>query len=209
MEEREYLREEHLAVVLEELKESIRSRGAGSVAAQTGVEYEGDENQGIFGVCLLGVCYRVSYPKLTAEGPDGKEAGRFERGMLLYYLRGCPEQQPGSGWLTLRELPGGRFYGDAFQGYTGDLLARRLGHDPEALEDRCRNLGGRAEEVADLCYSFQFLPRVRVAVALWKGDSEFEPRTTVLFNGTATRHLPTDALAGAGSRVVRMILNSS
>lgn len=203
--DREYLREEHLKVVLEELREAIRSQGPESVAARAGVDYQGDDQTGLFQVSFWGQNYVVSYPQLRVKQEGGEAAGRFERGILLYYLRGCPDQDRDHGWLTLRELPGGRFYGSAFQGYSGDVLAREMGSKPEELEKACLALGGKPEPLGDLGFSFQVLPRVRVAVAVWLGDSEFPPRATVLFEGSSTLYIPTDALAGVGSRVARRI----
>ncbi len=209
-EEAEILREEHIQTVLSELAERIRSMGPEKVARRAEVSYQGDAENGLFRVPVFGEIFRVTYPGLEVQAPPGGKVERLHRGLILYYLRG---QDDGSGrdeeWKSFRDLPGGRFYSGAFQGYSGDVLARELGGDPHLVERACLSLNGAREDMGDVAFSFDALPGVKVAVVLWEGDSEFPARATILFNSGCTRHLPTDAMAGLGSHVVRAILTAA
>ncbi len=209
-EEADILRDEQIETVLSEIGDRVRSMGPEEVALRAGISYQGDAEKGLFLVPLFGQTYRVTYPELEVEGPPGEAVERFHRGIILYYLRG-QDHGPGrgEGWTSFRDLPGGRFYSGAFQGYSGDVLSRELGQDPHLVERACLSLGGTRQDMGDVAFSFSALPRVTVAVVLWEGDSEFPPRATILFNSGCTRHLPTDAMAGLGSHVVRAILQAS
>lgn len=203
----ESLRQEHLDAALERLAATIRASGPERVARHAAVSYEGDTTCGTFKVPLWGQAFSVTYPGLDVLGPGGEPAGGFERGLLLFYLGAEPvAASADEGWVSLRQLPGGQFYASAYQGYSGDVLADRIGHDPEALSAAAMALGGRPEPVGDVGFSFEALPQVRVAVFMWRGDSEFPASASVLFDSCSRHHLPTDVLAGLGSRLVRRLL---
>ena len=47
--------------------------------------------------------------------------------MILYYLSYADGTPLADRWIGYRELPDGTFYSQAFQGYSGDRLARHSG----------------------------------------------------------------------------------
>jgi hypothetical protein len=127
------------------------------------------------------------------------------RALLVYYLAISDGSQPAGDWCSFAELPNARFYSRAFQGYTGDTLARRLGERAVGLPDAVVSLGGRAlarEELAtnaDAAWVVPALPRVPVGIVWWNSDDEFSVRAELLFDTTASSHLPTDGCAVLGS----------
>jgi hypothetical protein len=46
-------------------------------------------------------------------------------------------------------------------------------------------------------------------VVFWAGDDELPPAYQVLFDASASHHLPTDACAIAGSMLVRQLIAAS
>jgi len=104
-------------------------------------------------------------------------------------------------------LPGGAFYANAFQGYSGDRMAKEFGERPEAYAAAAGRLGGAAlGELPGLAYAFQPLPCIRLASVLYPGDEEFPARGAVLFDAAASHYLPTDGLALLGSGVVSRLM---
>ncbi len=144
----------------------------------------------------------IAFPEVTIRGAQGQECSPDRQAMLLYYLTRADGTNPAGRWIAFRELPDGRFYAQAFQGYSGNRLARFFVNDVEAFERAATRLGGRREALGDACYSFWPLPRVGVAAQYWRGDDEFPPRAVILLDAAASHYLPTDGLAVLGSQLV-------
>ena len=124
--------------------------------------------------------------------------------MLLHYLLGADGTPPSGRWLAFRDLPGGMFYAQAFAGKAEAVLARWTSGEGtnqervESLASEAVGLGGQALGMADVSFCFEALPRLPVAVLLWRGDQEFPGEARVLFDATAHHCLPTEDLAGVG-----------
>ena len=122
------------------------------------------------------------------------------RALLIYYLGTTDGALPTGQTISFAELPDGGFYVQAFRGYTAGALERAFGEDGLALQRAVETLGGVAiEGPADLSWRIPALPRVPVTLTWWSGDEEFGPRVELLFDETASRHLPTDGCAVLGS----------
>jgi hypothetical protein len=127
--------------------------------------------------------------------------------MLLYYLREADGTPMGDRWIGYRELPGGSFYSQAFQGYSGDRLARTFGDHQEAYARACNVLDGIAlTGLPGMAYAFNPLPHIRLAAILYPGDEEFATRASVLFDAAASHYMTTDGLALLGSGLVGRLI---
>ena len=77
--------------------------------------------------------------------------------------------------------------------------------EPDGIAAAIASLGGRpltSAELAtnaDAAWVIDALPRVPVALLWWDADDEFPARAELLFDRTATNHLPTDGCAIVGS----------
>ena len=149
----------------------------------------------------------VSWPGLEARSlPDGAPCNIFDAAMLLYYLHSADGAPLADRWIGYRELPDGAFYSQAFQGYSGDKLARRFGSQPEAFSAAARRLGGLPlTGLPGLAFAFHPLPRLRLAAILYPGDEEFPARASILFDAAASHYMPTDGLALLGAGLARRI----
>jgi hypothetical protein len=138
---------------------------------------------------------------------DGSECSVYDTGMLLYYLREADGTPMADHWIGYRELPGGNFYSQAFQGYSGDRLARVYGEQPDTYMKAAKLLDGNIlTALPGVAYSFQPLPRIRLASILYPGDEEFPARASVLFDAAASHYMTTDGLALLGSGLVGRLI---
>jgi hypothetical protein len=145
----------------------------------------------------------------VARDPSaGKECDPGTQALLAYHLRTTDGSTEEGRWISFSELPDGAFYFRAFQGYTGDLLARAFGGDLEALARAAEKLGGRRGAEGDLAFSFRALPRVPLHIVCWRGDEEFPPGAKFLFDSSAGRHLPTDVCAILGGTLTRRLIRA-
>ena len=109
-------------------------------------------------------------------------------------------------WVAFRDLPGGMFYHQAYQSYSGDRLAKAIDNRTNVFERAAKNLGGMKLTLGDAAFAFDALPRVRVAAIYNAGDEDFPATANALFDESASHYLPTDALAGVGSALVDRLI---
>lgn len=157
-----------------------------------------------------GQAMSISWPDLKVRKlSDGSECSVYDAGMLLYYLREADGTPLSDRWIGYRELPGGSFYSQAFQGYSGDRLARAYGESPEAYTQVAHILEGVAlSGLPGLGFAFAPLPRIRLATILYPGDEEFTARASVLFDAAASHYMTTDGLALLGAGLVGRLIQA-
>lgn len=185
------------------------------MAASTGCEYlplasDQAESRGEYHVTMWGKPIRLSFSGLVArdEG-SGHELPTYLQAMLLYYFATCDGTPVSGQWIAFSELPDGRFYAQAFQGYTGAPLAQAFGENIEAFRQAAETcLGERRVSFGDAAYAFQALSHVALLVVLWQGDEDFPSTCQVLFDASVSHHLPTDACAILGSQLTRQLIRA-
>jgi hypothetical protein len=153
----------------------------------------------------------VELPAQRASYPDtGQPVPTFDLAMLLFYLSTADGVGFAGRWIGYRELPGGLFYHQAFQGYTGERLARAFGETPQAFERVALALGAEPlPGVGEWAFAVDPLPAIRLAAILWPGDDEFPARASILFDAAAPHFLPTDGLALLGAGLTSRLLKSA
>lgn len=184
------------------LQDSIVSAKPQEIAIKGAAEYE----SGGLRLQYWGESIAITWPGLEMHGPEGSPLSTFDKAMILYYLSTADGVEMADRWIGFRELPDGGFYNQAFQGYSGDRLARAFGEQPELFQEASGKIGGfRLPALADFAWAFQALPRIRLAAVLWPGDDEFAAKGSVIFDASSTHYMPTDGLALLGSGLVRRL----
>ena len=196
------------APVLADHRRAHQDRAPTQNAERAGADWSADRHE--FTLDLLDEHCRIGWPELVAyrTGATGPLSTNLQ-GLLLYYLSLADGSAPTDTWISFRELPDGWLYHQAFQGYSGDVLARELGNDIGAFAAAAVTLGGAPLSMGDSGYGFTCLPRVKLAVVYWRGDEEFAARGQVLFDAGAGHYLTTDGLAGLGSHLVARLLRAT
>jgi hypothetical protein len=190
-----------LAIGLDPLAASVRC-GTQFEAADAG-------SGGLISLRFFGDDVAIRFPELEVQ-PDSPLPPHIQA-LLVYHLAISDGALPTGDWRAFADLPDGRFYAQAFQGYTGDALVRRLGGQSDKLANAIASVGGRAlarEELAtnaDCAWVVPALPRVPVAIVWWHSDDEFAARAELLFDSTASHHLPIDGCAVLGSWLTSLL----
>lgn len=195
---------------VEELREQLRRIDVELLAANCAATWrKGADGGGELGLSLWGKHVAIQYPQLTAQDVEtGKDLSLFSQALLIYHLftsDGAPEAGL---WVSFSELPEGRFYNQAFQGYTGGELGLSFGDDLPRFESSARACGGSPLSNGDAAFAFRMLPRVSLAVVAWRGDEDFPSAYQVLFDAASWHHLPTDACAIAGSTLTHRLITA-
>ncbi len=191
---------------LDLLRTEIRATQPGRLAANCGAILEEQQIH----LTYWGQVVGISWPELKAmKMSDGSEYSVYDEGMLLYYLRQADGTPMADHWIGYRELPGGNFYSQAFQGYSGDRLSRAFGDHPEVYTQAAQRLEGVAlTGLPGVAYAFLPLPRIRLSAILYPGDEEFTARASVLFDAAASHYMTTDGLALLGAGLVGRLIRA-
>lgn len=178
------------------------------IAARAGVEYDPEADE--FAIRVYGRLFAVKYPSLRVHelAAEHHEGALWLRVLLAHYLRTADGTPLAGRWVSLRELPGGLMYERAFQGYSGDELARGFGVDFGRLRTLGARYGAKPLETGDASFWLEVLPRVPIAVVCYQGDDELPSTAQLLFDAAAPHYLPTDALATLGGRLARLLLQA-
>jgi hypothetical protein len=163
-----------------------------------------------YACCFGGKEIILDYPGFVARDPEtGKELSIDAQAILLFHFRTTRGTPPAGQWIAFSELPDGRFYSAAFQGYTGKVLANAYQDDIIRFENACSASGGRPESIGNAAYVFRPLPMIPLAAVYWLGDEDFPASCQILFDASVVHHLPTDVCAILGSMLTRRIIKAS
>jgi len=178
------------------------------IAERCGIEYSASEGE--FQLEILGQNYRVSYPSFVARrAGEQSEAPLWFQALIIHYCTTADGASLAGEWVSLRQVPGGLFYEQAFQGYTGDRLASFFGNDLERFRAAARRVGGLPEDMGDAAFSFLPLPRIPMAIVYWLGDEEFPPSAQLLFDSSVSHYLPIGALTPLAARLSGMLIKEA
>jgi hypothetical protein len=151
----------------------------------------------------------VTWPALEPSVTGASPLPPHIAALLVYYLGRARDIDPAGRWVSFAELPDGGVYVEAFRGYTAGTLVRHFAGNPEALTRAAKSLGGElVPGMADRAWRFAALPRVPVALLWWDADDEFPARAELLFDATASHHLPTDGCAILGSWLTQALIGA-
>jgi len=191
-----------------EIWASLAEADPGRLAAGTRSAFSpkgGDTGE--FRVALWGREAQISFPGFVTRWLDNAEiVDPFDAALLAYYFETADGTPEAGTRIAFSDLPNGTFYARAFQGYTGNELAKVFGNDAASFTTSAGRIGGLPEPLADHAFSFRALPLVSVAVACWLGDEDFGPSYRVLFDAAVEHHLPTDVCAIVGSSLTRCLI---
>jgi hypothetical protein len=151
----------------------------------------------------------VSVSDMVCRSSTGKEHHLGNQALVIHYFTSADGGLPEPDFVSYGDLPGGRIYAAAFQGYAGDKLSRHFENDLERLAEACRIAGGEKVDGGDLSYEFQALPRIRIRVNYWMGDEDFPANARLCFEPTACHYLPIDVCAILGSMLVGRLIKAA
>jgi hypothetical protein len=193
---------------VDELRREVGSRDPRLLAQRTGSLFTPTSpGEGLFHLNIFNREVIMTYPELEAQPVgEGRPLNPPEIALLMYYFHTADGAPPSKRWIAFSGLPDGRFYNQAFQGYTGRELARVYGQNPEGFARAALQSGGARQKFGDLAFEFPVLPHLTFLAVLWQGDEDFPSSCQILFDTSASHYLPTDACAVAGSLLTHRIL---
>ncbi len=203
----------HISRRIDELRAQVSKIDPGRLAERTASQFISDgTNGGTFQLALWERPVALSFPELIARESASQGAlSVSNQALLLYYFHTSDGAPLARQWVSFSELPDGRFYNQAYQGYSGGELARAFGEELEAYKAAALTAGGEAlpPGVSGMAgasaYRFWALPRLPLLAVAWPGDEDFVSTYQVLFDAAAPHYLPTDVCALLGGTLARRL----
>ncbi len=194
---------------LEELRQLVRLIPPATLAERAAVQFAPVGNSsGELRLTLWGAPVTVTVPGFVAHDAQCAALPDVFQALLLYYLHTADGAPMAGQWVSFADLPAGRIYAQAFQGYSGGALVKAFDPDLDRFKQACLAAGGQPVDAADAAFVFPALPRVPLLLTYWLGDEDFPSTCNVLFDAHATHYLPIDACAVLGgllaARIKRM-----
>ena len=162
------------------------------IARCTGVDYDKGEHS--LGLEYMGDVYKVDCGDGKVLSPDGDYIDdTVLMTLFLHYLTNRKTILVNGRQVAFSEIPGGgAMYDNSYNKRVVLPLAKRFGHDPEVLFDVSRRFDGKKALYGDLSVTINVFPLVPVTYVIWKGDDEFEPNATILFDESISLALPVE-----------------
>jgi hypothetical protein len=126
---------------------------------------------------------------------------------LVYLLSAAPESLS-SEMVSVQQLKTSHFFQGPHE-LNLDPLIRRFGNDIGAFKEAALKIGGEPQNLADASFRILTFPKVPLYYLLWKGDEEFNPRLSVLFDRSIEKHLSADAIWGLANLVSDALLKAA
>ncbi len=135
-----------------------------------------------------------------------KEVPLPEKIVISHYLLNANGAKLTGNLINFRQIPDGHFYHSAFQKRATDPLRMTFGNDPKSLLECGVELGAVPSKYGDYSIQINVLPRVPLTLVVWKGDDEFPPEASILFDESIVNYLPIEDIAViSGMAVYRLM----
>ncbi len=193
-----------------ELINRLSHKNPQQLADNTSSVFEPDHSgEGRFILKLWETDISLTYPDfLASQVHTGHKLSDMDRVLLLYYFDTADGVPKAGKWISFSELPDGKFYNQAFQGYTGRQLSLIYQNEQDSFNQSAKELNGHRFSLADSSFKFEALPRVSLLVVFWLGDEDFPSSFQILFDASASHYLPTDAYAILGSTLTGKLIKA-
>jgi len=150
----------------------------------------------------LGQDLVFAFPEGNIAAASGFPLSLREEIFLLHYLERASGSALGGEWISFGEIPGGAFYQPVFAQRCQTALAKFFGQEPETIRSLAGEWQGESLVLGDVGIRLWVLPRLPVALVLWRGDAEFPAEGKVLFDSSVSRYLPVEDIVVMAETVV-------
>ena len=153
--------------------------------------------------------YLVSLPdiEVSFQGTGG-EVPLKDGILILHYLVSAKGTPATDRFVTFRELPGCASYYPVFNQLAIKPILDRFAREPELLVDAAASLGGLRASYGDASVTVNAFSRVPVTIVMRRGDEEFPPSCTVLFDANVSDYLPTEDIRDVCAVMARKLVQS-
>ena len=160
-------------------------------------------------VLLLGDEFIVNAATRSIYRADqsDKQAGFLEQLCVLAYLINASDIPVTGRLVGADKLDSGQFFFRGPHMLPTARLEEVFGEEPALLNDAGDILAAKRCEYGDTSIEIEVLPRLSIVIVIWAKDDEFDARASILFDETADKQLPLDALGAGVQLAVTLVIN--
>ena len=137
--------------------------------------------------------YLISLPDIEVSQATGDDTVSIrDKLLMLHYFLQAKGTPLSNKMITYKELPEGPVYFPTYYKRTIKPIINYFGNETHRLLEIAHTLGGRQADYGDVAVTFNAFSRVPITMVIWKGDEEWSPEGSVMFDSTITDYLPTE-----------------
>jgi len=170
---------------------------------------------GHYEVVLLGCTYiidagerRIYQKEFAHQDQETAEAGFLEQLCILAYLINARDVPLANKLVRAEALEAGTFFFRGPHTLPVEKLVAAFGDDPALLYKAGDSLEAKRPGYGDASIELSVLPRFGLTLVVWGVDAEFSGRASILFDQTAGKQLPLDAIGAAVEIAVKAVISS-
>jgi len=141
-------------------------------------------------IVFLNRMVNISWPDLIFTQDSDKEIKIKEKILILHYLNNARKEDLTGELIAYQEIPSARFYLNAFNARSRDPFIAAFGENPDKLPVVAQELfAAQIASMGDISVTIQAFPKVPITFIIWRGDEEFPPNGTILFDSSIKDNL--------------------
>lgn len=157
-------------------------------------------------ISIPGMEISLSDSQKHSKGQESREDVDLKDKILILHYLIAAKGTPITGKLIgFKQVPGGIFEHASFSREVLAPLLDHFGKEPERLVGAAADLGGSKARYGDGAVSIRAFPSVPVVIVLWRGDDEFAPNASMLFDSTVADYLSTEDMSVLCERIVEKL----
>jgi len=165
-------------------KEELRNKNPLHLCRLSGGRFvENKDGPDLIKIMFLNRMISISWPEIQFFQDSDKEMAIKEEILILHYLNNAKKEDPTGELIAYQEIPSARFYLSSFNARSKDPFVNAFGGNPDKLPELAEELfAAQTASVGDVSVTVQAFPKVHVTFVIWRGDEEFPPNGTILFD---------------------------
>ena len=186
-------------------KKDLAQKDPKQTADLAGASLEMDsEGNTVLALDFLNRAVTVTWPDLTVTFKASGEKIPIQQQILLFhYLTGAKGARTTGEWIAYQEVPDGKFYLDAFLRRAKHPMVQVFGSQPDLLIQLAMEMYEAVIlDQGDVSVQVQALPLIPVALILWRGDDEFPPEGTILFDRSISNFFSAEDIAWLAGMII-------
>jgi hypothetical protein len=176
----------------------------------SGAEYKVIDSIPIITLDYLNRRYQIRLPEVAISLTDsGEEVPLKDKILLLHYLIQAKGTPLANKSIAYKELPEGISYFRTFHKRAIKPLVDNFGSQPKKLLNAAKEMGGVKADYGDVAVTVRAFRKVPITFVLWKGDEEFPPDGSILFDATVSDYLSIEDINVLSERIAWKLVRAS